>query len=195
MPPSIPPRIVSCCNDSRTGTAMPPRHLSPLRPSAARPGRGAELARPGAPGRPRGHRPVGLPHLLPPARRQGHYDVPDGEEIWKLLLVIALNKVRAAGAVPPRGEARRPADRRRRVVRPGPRGRVGAGRGGPGLLRMVDRRGAREPARAAPADDRAADRGVRGGRDRRDGQPVEAVGGAGPPGLPRTGSDTVDPRG
>jgi RNA polymerase sigma-70 factor, ECF subfamily len=27
---------------------------------------------------------------------QGHYDVPDGEEIWKLLLVIALNKVRAA---------------------------------------------------------------------------------------------------
>jgi RNA polymerase sigma-70 factor (ECF subfamily) len=27
---------------------------------------------------------------------QGHYDVPEGEEIWKLLLVIALNKVRAA---------------------------------------------------------------------------------------------------
>src|SRR4051794_3345517 len=29
---------------------------------------------------------------------QGHYDVPDGEEIWKLLLVIALNKVRATAA-------------------------------------------------------------------------------------------------
>jgi RNA polymerase sigma-70 factor (ECF subfamily) len=28
----------------------------------------------------------------------GHYTVPDGEEMWKLLLVIALNKVRAAGA-------------------------------------------------------------------------------------------------
>jgi RNA polymerase sigma-70 factor (ECF subfamily) len=28
----------------------------------------------------------------------GHYTIPDGEEIWKLLLVIALNKVRAAGA-------------------------------------------------------------------------------------------------
>jgi RNA polymerase sigma-70 factor (ECF subfamily) len=28
----------------------------------------------------------------------GHYTVPDGEEIWKLLLVIALNKVRATGA-------------------------------------------------------------------------------------------------
>lgn len=28
---------------------------------------------------------------------EGHYDVPDGEEIWKLLLVIALNKVRTAG--------------------------------------------------------------------------------------------------
>jgi RNA polymerase sigma-70 factor, ECF subfamily len=28
----------------------------------------------------------------------GHYNVPDGEEIWKLLLVIALNKVRATGA-------------------------------------------------------------------------------------------------
>jgi RNA polymerase sigma-70 factor (ECF subfamily) len=27
----------------------------------------------------------------------GHYDVPDGEEFWKLLLVIALNKIRAAG--------------------------------------------------------------------------------------------------
>src|SRR4051794_20549407 len=29
---------------------------------------------------------------------QGHYTVPDGEEIWKLLLVISLNKVRAAGS-------------------------------------------------------------------------------------------------
>src|SRR5947208_1454870 len=29
---------------------------------------------------------------------QGHYDVPAGEEIWKLLLVIALNKIRAVGA-------------------------------------------------------------------------------------------------
>ena len=28
----------------------------------------------------------------------GHYSVPAGEEIWKLLLVIALNKVRATGA-------------------------------------------------------------------------------------------------
>ena len=27
---------------------------------------------------------------------QGSYDVPDGEEIWKLLLVIALNKIRDA---------------------------------------------------------------------------------------------------
>lgn len=29
---------------------------------------------------------------------EGHYDVPQGEEIWKLLLVMALNKVRATGA-------------------------------------------------------------------------------------------------
>src|SRR5437016_4908755 len=28
----------------------------------------------------------------------GHYDVPEGEEIWKLLLVIALHKIRAKGA-------------------------------------------------------------------------------------------------
>ena len=28
----------------------------------------------------------------------GQYDVPDGEEMWKLLLVIALNKVRATGS-------------------------------------------------------------------------------------------------
>lgn len=27
--------------------------------------------------------------------REGHYDVPDGEELWRLFLVIALNKVRA----------------------------------------------------------------------------------------------------
>lgn len=26
---------------------------------------------------------------------QGHYQIPDGEELWKLLLVIALNKVRS----------------------------------------------------------------------------------------------------
>jgi RNA polymerase sigma-70 factor (ECF subfamily) len=28
----------------------------------------------------------------------GHYTIPDGEDLWKLLLVIALNKVRAMGA-------------------------------------------------------------------------------------------------
>jgi RNA polymerase sigma-70 factor, ECF subfamily len=28
---------------------------------------------------------------------EGHYIVPEGEEIWKLLLVIALNKIRALG--------------------------------------------------------------------------------------------------
>jgi RNA polymerase sigma-70 factor (ECF subfamily) len=30
--------------------------------------------------------------------RQGFYDVPAGEDLWRLLLVIALNKVRAKGA-------------------------------------------------------------------------------------------------
>lgn len=29
---------------------------------------------------------------------QGYYDIPSGTELWKLLLVIALNKVRAQGA-------------------------------------------------------------------------------------------------
>jgi RNA polymerase sigma-70 factor (ECF subfamily) len=29
---------------------------------------------------------------------KGHYDVPPGDELWKLFLVIALNKVRAKGA-------------------------------------------------------------------------------------------------
>jgi len=29
---------------------------------------------------------------------QGQYNIPDGEELWKLFLIIALNKVRAAGA-------------------------------------------------------------------------------------------------
>lgn len=28
---------------------------------------------------------------------QGLYDVPDGEDLWKLLVVIALNKIRSAG--------------------------------------------------------------------------------------------------
>ncbi len=27
----------------------------------------------------------------------GHYDIPDGEELWKLFLVIALNKIRGLG--------------------------------------------------------------------------------------------------
>ena len=39
---------------------------------------------------------------------QGHYDIPVGEEIWKLLLVIALNKVRGRGRLPsgrPQGHA------------------------------------------------------------------------------------------
>lgn len=30
--------------------------------------------------------------------RQGFYDVPAGEDLWKLLLVMALNKIRAKGA-------------------------------------------------------------------------------------------------
>jgi RNA polymerase sigma-70 factor (ECF subfamily) len=30
--------------------------------------------------------------------KQGFYDVPEGEDLWKLLLVIALNKIRAKGA-------------------------------------------------------------------------------------------------
>lgn len=30
--------------------------------------------------------------------RQGYYEVPAGEELWKLFLVIALNKIRAKGA-------------------------------------------------------------------------------------------------
>jgi len=32
------------------------------------------------------------------AARKGYYDVPDGEDLWKLLLVIALNKVRTKRA-------------------------------------------------------------------------------------------------
>jgi RNA polymerase sigma factor (sigma-70 family) len=28
---------------------------------------------------------------------EGHYDIPDGDELWKLFLVIALNKIRARG--------------------------------------------------------------------------------------------------
>jgi RNA polymerase sigma-70 factor (ECF subfamily) len=32
------------------------------------------------------------------AVRQGYYDVPEGEDLWKLLLVIAVNKIRAQGA-------------------------------------------------------------------------------------------------
>jgi len=29
---------------------------------------------------------------------QGHYDIPDGEELWKLFLVLALNKIRCLAA-------------------------------------------------------------------------------------------------
>ena len=49
---------------------------------------------------------------------QGYYDIPDGDEFWKLLLVIALNKIRGQGHVPSRRQARRAPDHRRRR-RPG----------------------------------------------------------------------------
>ena len=45
---------------------------------------------------------------------QGYYDVPDGDELWKLLLVIALHKIREQGHLPSRGQARRAPDHRRR---------------------------------------------------------------------------------
>ena len=32
------------------------------------------------------------------AAREGYYDLPAGEELWKLFLIIALNKIRARGA-------------------------------------------------------------------------------------------------
>jgi RNA polymerase sigma-70 factor (ECF subfamily) len=32
------------------------------------------------------------------AARRGYYDVPEGQDLWKLFLVIALNKIRAQGA-------------------------------------------------------------------------------------------------
>ena len=44
---------------------------------------------------------------------EGSYDVPDGEEIWKLLLVIALNKIRDARMHPQGGQARRAGARAR----------------------------------------------------------------------------------
>ena len=45
----------------------------------------------------RRHRAIGFPPLLS-ARRKGGYDVPAGAELWSLLLVIALNKIRTAEA-------------------------------------------------------------------------------------------------
>lgn len=30
--------------------------------------------------------------------RAGHYDIPEGEELWRLFLVMALNKIRSKGA-------------------------------------------------------------------------------------------------
>ena len=118
----------------------------------------------------------------------GHYSVPDGEEIWKLLLVIALNKVRAAGAF--HRAAKR--DVRRTAGGEAFDRALDSGHGGDeaalNTLRMVIEDLLRGPERGPPEDDRAADRGVRGGRDRRGRSAVEAVGGAGPPGFPASGS-------
>lgn len=35
--------------------------------------------------------------------QQGYYEIPVGEELWKLFLVMALNKIRE-GVIPPGGE-------------------------------------------------------------------------------------------
>ena len=48
------------------------------------------------------------------AAREGGYDVPPGEDLWKLLLVIALNKIRARGTF--HRAAKRDVRRTRRIV-------------------------------------------------------------------------------
>ena len=132
------------------------------------------LARVGGPARPRRHRPVGLPDLLP-AKCTGQYDVPEGEEIWKLLLVIALHKIRDAG------------DYHRAARRD-----VGRRPGVPPTNRRSTRRKARTKGRSPssasssmrssttcpgpPGDRRTSDRRLRGRRDRRGVAAVEAYG-------------------
>ncbi len=51
---------------------------------------------PGRAGRPGRCRAIRVSHVFP-SRSEGHYRIPDGEELWKLFLVIALNKVRELG--------------------------------------------------------------------------------------------------
>ena len=46
--------------------------------------------------------------------RRGSYDIPDGDDLWKLLLVITLHKIRKQGRVPSRGQAQRAPDHGRR---------------------------------------------------------------------------------
>src|SRR5919199_1055829 len=49
------------------------------------------------------------------AAQEGGYDVPPGEDLWKLLLVIALNKIRARGTF--HRAAKRDVRRTRRMLR------------------------------------------------------------------------------
>jgi RNA polymerase sigma-70 factor, ECF subfamily len=66
------------------------------------------------------------------AAREGGYDVPPGEDLWKLLLVIALNKIRARGTF--HRAAKRDVRRTRRIdgldpytlAKENPHGRSGA---------------------------------------------------------------------
>ena len=92
--------------------------------------------------------------------RQGFYDVPDGDELWKLLLVIALHKIREQGHVPSRGQARCAPDHRRRGARRHLESRADAGSSQDGYLELVLGGNPGATAPREPGDGEAPGRGL-----------------------------------
>ena len=112
---------------------------------------------------------------------RGAYDVPAGEELWNLFLVITLNKIRA------KGEHHRAAKRDVRQTIGGDgvdRAQDPLSSDGQALalLKNGHRGGARPPSRTTRPGRPAQDRRLRSLRDRREDRPVEAVGGTAPSG-------------
>ena len=106
-------RTARCCGGSSAARPTPRPSCTSATPSGCSQARGGpELARPGAAGRPGGHRPVRLPDLLPAGepgpvlrpRRRGDLEVAAGHR---------LEQGPRHRRVPPRGQARRAPDQRR----------------------------------------------------------------------------------
>ena len=85
-----------CCSGSSRAARTRPLSCTAIRPTAS--ALAQRTVRAGAaPGRSSPRTSCSPSSAASSARPQGDYDVPVGEELWRLFLVIALNKIRAKG--------------------------------------------------------------------------------------------------